>query len=104
MNAPTWAIKLALDFGVMGLFALAMYLGFRMISRWTPKMLGAMMAQTDAVSKSAVAVTDLATVVREGQGDQREVLIAVRVLADRIDSQRKCLAAIEENCKRRACE
>jgi hypothetical protein len=103
MIEPTWALKMAADFGILGLFVVAMALMFRLVNVWAPKFLATMTEQAAAMTRSAVAVANLATEVRDGQSDQREVLIAVRVLANRIDDQRTCLAGIEENCRRRTC-
>jgi len=46
-------------------------------------------------------MAQLATAVKDGQSDQREVLMAVRLLADRIDTQKGYLMQIEENCRKR---
>lgn len=53
------------------------YLIYRLVDKWAPKFL-------DAQQDSAKAMLTLAGSVKEGQGEQREMLIAIRVLATEI--------------------
>lgn len=98
-----WAEKLLADFGVMGVMVFGLVLLCRLADKWAAKFLDAQIGQTAAMTSQAAAMTSLASVVREGQSDQREVLIAVRVLADRINSHKDYLEAIERTCRERGC-
>jgi hypothetical protein len=92
-----WVFKL-LDLGGMGLCC---FLLWRLLDKWAGKFLEVQMGQTGAMSAQATAMAQLATAVKDGQSDQREVLMAVRLLADRIDTQKGYLMQIEENCRKR---
>jgi len=52
--------------------------------------------QAKATTTQAIATTTLAAAVKEGQDNGREVLMAVRLLADRIDRQHNYLVRIDE--------
>jgi len=58
----------------LGIAGFCIYSLYRLADKWAEKFL-------DVQGKQAVAMGDLAAAVREGQGDQREVLLAVRVIA-----------------------
>lgn len=108
VSEMSWAGKLAADFGTLGALIVAMVIFCRLLDKWAGKFLDAQQAQTVAMTQQAVATSKqadatvtLAATVREGQSDQREVLIAVRVLADRIEQQKRYLEQIEANCSAR---
>jgi len=87
--------RLASQFGALGLAVLAAVLLYRLVDKWAERFLGAQREQTAAMSEQAAALVGLASVVREGQSDQREVLIAVRVMSDRIERHGKYLENID---------
>ena len=80
--------------------ALACFLMWRLMDKWAGRFLDAQTGQTTAMTQQAVATAALATAVQEGQVDQREILLAVRMLADRIDQQKTYLIAIDERQRR----
>lgn len=92
MTDWTWVGKIVGDFGVAGVMLVALVLLYRLADKWAALFLEAQKSQ-------AAAMASLAMAVKEGQSDQREVLIAVRVLADRIEAQKGYLEAIERNCR-----
>lgn len=49
-------------------------------------------------SKQAEAMGELASAVRSGQGEQRELLLAVRVMATKIDETMGLAREINKNC------
>jgi len=73
----TWLIK-ALDLGLSALLILLIY---RLTDKWAGRFL-------EAQTKQAEAMGDLAAAVRSSIGDQREILLAVRVLATKQDETR----------------
>ena len=103
MSDFSWAAKLLADFGVLGVFVVAIVMAYRLTDKWAGLMVAAQNAQAAATAKQAEAMGAMAAAVKDGQGDQREVLIAVRVLADRMDAQRRYLERIETNCERGGC-
>ena len=91
----SYAARLASEFGAVGLAVLAAVLLYRLVDKWAERFLGAQREQTAAMSAQAAALLGLASVVREGQSDQREVLIAVRVMSDRLERHGKYLETID---------
>jgi hypothetical protein len=91
----SYAARMASEFGAVGLAVLAAILLYRLVDKWAERFLGAQREQTAAMSEQASAIVGLANVVREGQTDQREVLIAVRVMSDRIERHGKYLENID---------
>src|SRR5438445_628267 len=83
MSDYGWAVKAVSDFGVLGVLIVALVMAYRLTDKWAGRFLDSSQAQTQALANQATAMGDLATVVKEGQGEQREVLMAVRLLADR---------------------
>lgn len=92
MKSIDWIFK-ALDLGGVGL---CYFLLWHLLDKWAGKFLDAQTAQTDAMTKQAVATASLAASVRDGQDNAREVLMAVRLLADRIEMQKDYLIRIDE--------
>lgn len=62
----------------LGTTGLVLVVAWRLLDKWG----GALVS---AQNKQAVAMTDLASAVQNSQGEQREVLIAMRVLATKVD-------------------
>jgi hypothetical protein len=88
-----WLVKLVLNYGGMGACC---YLLYSLIDKWAAKFLDAHVEQAKATTTQAIATTTLAAAVKEGQDNGREVLMAVRLLADRIDRQHNYLVRIDE--------
>ena len=64
--------------------ALLLIVVWRIVDKWAGKFLGAQ-------DKQAEAMVALATAVQAGQGDQREMLLAMRVMATKLDEMREWL-------------
>lgn len=79
-------IKAVANLGTTGLLILV---AWRLLDKWAGKFLAAQEAQAKAMS-------DLAGAVKEGQGEQREVLLAVRVLASKVDEVRDSIKDLVE--------
>ncbi len=67
--------KLAVNLGFSGML---LYVIWKLTDKWAGKFLDVQAAQ-------AKAMAELAAAVKENQGEQREVLLAVRVLAVKVD-------------------
>src|SRR5690242_5948182 len=92
-------VKAVADLGIAGVMAVGMVLLYRLVDKFATAFLEQQKEQTTAAANQATAMAALASAVREGQSDQKEVLFAVRLLADRMDQQRECLVAIEREMK-----
>jgi hypothetical protein len=103
VGEANWIAKLIVECGMAGVMAVGIYLLYRLADKWAPQFLAAQQAQTATMAQQASAMTSLAAAVERGQSDQREVLIAVKVLAERIDDQKAMLSEIEKNCRRGGC-
>jgi hypothetical protein len=68
----------------MGIAGLMIYLIYRLADKWLPKFLAAQQSTAEAMLR-------LAASVKEGQGEQREMLIAIRVLAVEIGDVKELL-------------
>jgi hypothetical protein len=101
VNDFSWgaSAKLVTDAGVLGVVVVGMWLFYRLADKWAALFLAAQQGQATATAQQAAAMASLATTVEKGQSDQREILIAVRVLADRIDAQKGYLEEIEKQVK-----
>ena len=82
-------VKVAGNFGTAGLLILA---AAWLAAKWAPQFLAASKAQ-------ATALGDLATAVREGQTQQGELLLAVRVLARKIDEQSEAIKVMDAHVR-----
>jgi hypothetical protein len=71
--------------GDAGSTGLLIYVIYRLLSKWAGPFLAAQQAQAEAMTSQATAMTKLAKAVDEGQGEQREVLLAVRTMATKLD-------------------
>jgi hypothetical protein len=89
------ALKLAADFGGLGALVVAMWLMYRLIDRWGGAFLKTAETQAAAVASQASAVLMLVDTVKQSQKSQEDVVMAVRILSDRIERQGKYLEGIE---------
>ncbi|MDE2097840.1 MAG: hypothetical protein KGL39_11375 [Patescibacteria group bacterium] len=80
MGVGDWSIvgKVVENIGVSGLWVILIY---RLANIWAARFL-------DAQKEQAHAMSELASAVKDSMGDQREVLLAVRVLATKQDETR----------------
>lgn len=69
------ALKLMENFGISALILIGIW---KLADKWAGKFL-------EAQTKQAEAMGELASAVRDGQGEQREVLVAVRALAVQVE-------------------
>ena len=91
-------LKLAGNYGAAGVIVWFMW---RLTNKWAGLFLEAQKDQVEAMSKQASAMTGLAEAMGRAQADQRDVLIAVQVIAQQIERQRAVLDRIEKNCRER---
>lgn len=91
-----WAVKAASDLGVVGILMVALVMAYRLINKWGGEFLAASTAQTKAMADQASAVANLASVVKDGQTDQREVLIAVRVQSAAMEEMKGYLRELND--------
>ena len=104
-----WTVveRLTADFGVTGIFVLFIVMFCRLIDKWAAKFLDVQTSQSVAMEKQASGLLALAASIKESAADQREILAAVRLLAERIDRQKDYLSRIEEKiprCKYEDCK
>lgn len=90
--------KIGQDFGTTSLVLIVVW---KLVNRWAAAFLSSQRDQATAMTNQATAMATLAQVVRDGQQDQREVLIAVRVLAEKIDQQKQYVLAIDQKLEDR---
>ena len=101
MGDWTWAGKLASDFVVLGVMVCFGILLYRLVDKWAAKFLDAHVGQATAIAAQATSMTALVELVKEGQTTQSDMLVAMGVMADRIERQRGYLEAIDKNCRER---
>ena len=94
-------MKMATDFGVLGVMVLFGVLIFRLLDKWAARFLEAHVGQTAAITAQATAMGMLSEVVKTGQQVQADILVAVGVMADRLERQRTYLEEIDRNCRER---
>ena len=90
MDDWVWLQRLLENFGSGTLVAFVVW---KVVDKWAGQFLEAQKAQANAMAS-------LAEAVKNAQTDQREVLIAVRVLARQIEEQKEYLVGIEREIKR----
>jgi hypothetical protein len=86
--------KVLAGWGPTGLLIFVVY---RLLDKWAAPFLRAQQAQAEAMTSQATAMTQLAKAVEEGQGEQREVLLAVRTMASKLDDLRGWMRDIDEH-------
>ncbi len=86
MNEYSLTAKIVESLGITGLIILVIW---KLVDRWAGKFLEVQMLQ-------AKAMGDLAASVREGQHDQGEILLAVRVLATKIDETKQWVKELRD--------
>ena len=96
-------VKLASDGGVVAVMLVALILFYRLLDKYGAAFLAAQQAQATAMTEQAGGMASLAAAIREGQSDQKEVLYAVRLLADRLEQQKEYLVSLDANCRQRRC-
>jgi hypothetical protein len=86
----SWVGRLLENFGAGGLVAFVVW---KIVDKWAGQFLDAQRVQANAMAS-------LADAVKNAQADQREVLIAVRVLAREIEEQKAFLIGIEQELRK----
>jgi hypothetical protein len=86
-----WVGRLLENFGASSLVAFVVW---KIVDKWAGQFLEAQRGQANAMAS-------LADAVKNAQTDQREVLIAVRVLARQIEEQKTFLMGIEGELRKR---
>ncbi len=81
------------NLGTAGLIILVLW---RLTDKWAAKFLGAQVAQAQAMQSMADAV-------RSSQDDQRDLLIAMRVVASKIDDVKDTVDKIASQCPAAIC-
>jgi hypothetical protein len=77
----------------LGTTALLIVTAAWLANKWAPKFLEAQQGQ-------ARAMTELASAVKEGQSDQQETLVAVRVLAQKVDEVKGWMRDLDDHIVR----
>jgi hypothetical protein len=81
-------MKLLTDWGAAGMVC---WLVWKLADKWAAAFLKAQTDQTAAMTDQAKAITELVQAVRDGQNDQHEVLLAVRVMARQVEEMRTAM-------------
>jgi len=89
MHDFTAALKSLDNAGIAGFL---IYLIYRLVDKWAPKFL-------DAQQKTAEAMLTLAGSVKDGQGEQREMAMAIRVLSTEIGDVKGMLRELVDGKK-----
>jgi hypothetical protein len=74
----------------LGTTGLIIWVMWKLVDRWAGRFL-------EVQSKQAEAMGALADAVRGGQGEQRELLIAVRVLATKVDETKEWVKELSDH-------
>jgi hypothetical protein len=74
----------------LGTTGLIIFVIWKMVDRWAGRFL-------EVQDRQAKAMGDLAACVRDGQGEQRELLIAVRVLATKVDETKAWVKELSDH-------
>lgn len=91
MNEYTLLAKIVESLGTTGLI---IWVIWKLVDKWAGRFL-------EVQARQATAMGDLATAVKESQGEQREVLLAVRVLASKLDEQKGWIKDLDEHLRGR---
>ncbi len=78
----------------LGITGLMLFVIWKLVDKWAGQFLAVQ-------GKQATAMGDLAAAVREATGDQRELLLAVRVLATKVDEQKNWIKELDEHLRSR---
>ena len=86
--------------GQLGLPGLALYLAYKLADRYLGQFLGSMGEFVKVNAQQAQAIVDVATVVKESRDDQRDVVMTIRVMADKLDQVIKWVKEIDEKVEK----
>jgi len=78
----------------LGITGLMLFVIWKLVDKWAGKFL-------EVQGQQAKGMGDLAAAVREATGDQRELLLAVRVLATKVDEQKAWIKELDEHLRSR---
>jgi negative regulator of sigma E activity len=79
----------------LGSSALVLLVVYLLTDKWAGKFLEAIQRQAEALAQVGAPVAALATAIAESRDDQKEILIAVKVIAKQVDAYQNYLAAME---------
>ena len=82
-------IKACLNFGMAGLLV---FIGWRIVDKWAGKFLAAQVKQAESMGK-------LATAVEGGQGEQRDIVLALRVVATQQAELKDWMRELDEHVR-----
>lgn len=74
----------------LGTTGLIIFVIWKLVDRWAGRFL-------EVQDRQASAMGELAAAVRDGQGEQRELLLAVRVLAQKVDETKQWVRELHES-------
>lgn len=69
----------------LGSTGLVIFFGWKLVDRWAGRFLEAQKEQSAAMKTQAAAMGELAESVKDGQGEQHEILLAIRAQASKMD-------------------
>jgi len=101
MSELAWFQRFVENFGATGLIAWVFY---KLVDKWADRFWKAQTAQTEAMEAQAHGMAQLAGSVVQGQTDQRDTLIAVRVLARQVEEHKSYLVEISDRCQSMTCQ
>ena len=94
MNDYSTIAKLLENMGTTGLIIWTIW---KLVDRWAGKFL-------DVQTKQATAMGDLAAAVRESTGEQKELLLAMRVQSTKLDEVKGWMRDLDEHIRKGSCK
>lgn len=94
MSEWSWLAKMGSDASIATVLLAGMVMLYRLLDKYGAAFLAEAKGQVQSMTEQAASVTALAASVREGQTEQREVLMAVRVQARVLEEIREFMAEL----------
>jgi hypothetical protein len=85
----------------LGVAGLLLFVVYKLADRWAGKFLTSFTEQSKVIVTQTGALVDLATAVRESHSEQRDLVLAVRVLATKVEATRGWVREISEQTEDR---
>jgi hypothetical protein len=82
----------------LGTTGLIIFVLWKLVDRWAGRFLAVQVQQATAMGEQAQAMAGLCSSIRDGQGEQMELLLAVRVMATKIDEVKTSTREIAAAC------
>ncbi len=95
MNEYSGLVEIVKTLGISGL---VIYVAWKVIDKWAGRFLEVQIQQATSMGAQATATSGLAAAMREGQGQQQELMLAVRVMATKLDETMGLAREIKNNC------